>query len=113
MLAYQLQATNSHYLQLPVNQPKTPVHSYNKDGAMRYSNPGDPVYAPNSFGGPAADPELWKGDSHHVAREIIRSAYTLHSQDDDVGQPRAVGEGHDRHRPRPPCQQHRRARQRA
>jgi hypothetical protein len=36
------------YLQLPVNQPKSPLHSCNKDGAMRYHNPGDPVYAPNS-----------------------------------------------------------------
>ena len=82
----------TNYLQLPVNQPKAPVHSYNKDGAMRYSNPGDPVYAPNSFGGPAANPELWKGESYHVAGEIIRSAYTLHADDDDFGQPRALWE---------------------
>jgi catalase len=82
----------TNYLQLPVNQPKSPVHSYNKDGAMRYSNPADPVYAPNSFNGPAADPQLWQGDSYQVAGEIIRSAYTLHSQDDDFGQPRALWE---------------------
>ena len=79
-----------NYLQLPVNRPKSPVHSYNKDGAMRYDNPGDPVYAPNSFGGPAADPQLWQGDSYQVTGEILRSAYTLHSQDDDFGQPRAL-----------------------
>jgi catalase len=81
-----------NYLQLPVNRPTSPVHSYNKDGAMTYVNPGDPVYAPNSVGGPAADAELWKGDSYALAGEIIRSAYTLHSEDDDYGQPRALWE---------------------
>jgi catalase len=81
-----------NYLQLPVNRPKSPVHSYNKDGAMTYENPGDPVYAPNTVGGPAADPELWKGESYELAGEIIRSAYRLHSEDDDFGQPRALWE---------------------
>ena len=49
--------TNSD--QLPINAPKAPVHSYNKDGAMTYRHNGDqPVYAPNSKGGPeAAGPE--------------------------------------------------------
>jgi catalase len=82
----------ANYLQLPVNQPKVPVHSYNKDGAMRYSNPGDPVYAPNSVGGPAADPEVWKGSEYEVAGEIVRSAYAPHAEDDDFSQPRALWE---------------------
>ncbi len=43
---------------------------------MRYDNPGDPVYAPNTAGGPAADPDLWHGDTYQVSGEIIRSAYT-------------------------------------
>ncbi|WP_248963329.1 catalase [Sphaerisporangium perillae] len=81
-----------NYLQLPVNRPKAAVHSYNKDGPMTYLNPGDPVYAPNSMGGPVADPELWKGESYELAGEIIRSAYILHSQDDDYGQPRTLWE---------------------
>jgi len=81
-----------NYLQLPVNRPKSPVHSYNKDGAMRYDNPGDPVYAPNSAGGPAADAQLWPGGDYEVAGEIVRSAYTLHAEDDDFGQPRALWE---------------------
>ncbi len=38
------------------------AHSYNKDGAMRYDNPGDPVYAPNSYGGPVAQPERFGTD---------------------------------------------------
>ena len=32
------------------------VNSYSKDGAMRIKNVTDPVYAPNSYGGPQADP---------------------------------------------------------
>jgi catalase len=79
-----------NYLQLPVNRPKVPVHSYNKDGAMRYENYGDPVYAPNTVGGPQADPSLYEGESYGITGEIVRAAYTLHSQDDDYGQPRAL-----------------------
>jgi catalase len=77
----------TNYLQLPVNRPKSPVNSYNKDGAMRYENPGDPVYAPNSVGGPVADPALF-GDptGWTVSGEIIRAAYDLHKEDDDFGQ---------------------------
>ena len=68
------------------------MHSYNKDGAMRYDNPADPVYAPNTAGGPAADPQLWHGDTYQVSGEIIRTAYTLHADDDDLSQPRALWE---------------------
>ncbi|MFI0357891.1 catalase [Actinomadura sp. 9N407] len=82
----------ANYLHLPVNAPKNPVHSYNFDGAMAYRNPTDPVYSPNSVNGPAADPELWKGDSYDVAGEIVRSAYALHSEDDDFGQARTLWE---------------------
>jgi catalase len=82
----------TNYLQLPVNEPKSPVHSYNKDGSMRYKNPGDPVYAPNSFAGPVADPALWAGDTYHVAGDIIRSAYVPHADDDDFVQPHALWE---------------------
>ena len=55
---------------------------------MRHHNPGDPVYAPNSKGGPAADtarfgePAGW-----HVDGDMQRAAYTLHAEDDDWGQP--------------------------
>lgn len=76
-----------NFKQIPVNQPKSPVHSYSKDGAMRVQNVSDPVYAPNSYGGPEADPEkypeqaTWASDG-----EMVRSAYTLHAEDDDWGQ---------------------------
>ena len=77
-----------NYLQLPINRPQAAVHSYNKDGAMRYQHAGDqPVYAPNSFGGPAADPARFPDPSWNVSGEIVRTAYTLHSEDDDYGQP--------------------------
>jgi catalase len=67
------------------------VHSYNRDGAMRYENPRDPVYAPNSFGGPPAAPEVFgPGPFWHVTGEILRSAYTLHKGDDDFGQASAM-----------------------
>jgi catalase len=77
-----------NYLQLPVNRPRSPVHSYNRDGAMRYDNPGDPVYAPNSYGGPAADPETFGLDpSWGITGEIVRSAVNAHREDDDFTQP--------------------------
>ncbi|WP_067491017.1 catalase [Actinomadura hibisca] len=81
-----------NYLQLPVNRPKNEVHSYNFDGPMTFQNPADPVYAPNSAGGPAADPTLWSGEQYGVAGEIVRSAYQLHREDDDFSQPRALWE---------------------
>ena len=77
----------TNYLQLPVNQPKVPVHSYNKDGAMRYSNPGDPVYAPNSFGGPKADMQYEEPGWEVEAGEIGRTAYVKHRDDSDFIQP--------------------------
>jgi catalase len=75
-----------NYLQLPINAPKVPVHSYNKDGAMAFRNAPDPVYAPNSFGGPKADPAL-ADPSWDVSGEIVRAAYTKRRDDDDFGQP--------------------------
>jgi catalase len=73
--------------ELPVNRPRSPVHSYNRDGAMRYENPGDPVYAPNSAGGPVAQPERFGTDpSWFVTGEIVRAAYEAHRDDDDFVQ---------------------------
>ncbi|SDY08541.1 catalase [Amycolatopsis xylanica] len=75
----------ANYKQLPVNASKSPVHSYSKDGAMRYTNVSDPVYAPNSKGGPRADPER-QPVGWHADGEMVRTAYTLREQDDDWGQ---------------------------
>ncbi|HEY8372728.1 MAG TPA: catalase [Pseudonocardiaceae bacterium] len=80
-----------NYAQLPVNQPLSPVNSYSKDGPMRYHNPGDPVYAPNSYDGPKADTERY-GDvaGWHVAGEMVHAAYEKHTEDDDYVQARAL-----------------------
>lgn len=77
----------ANYKQLPVNAPKSPVHSYSKDGPMRYHNVSDPVYAPNSKGGPVTDPEYVESAVWHTDGDTVRSAYTLRSDDDDWGQP--------------------------
>ncbi|HEV2782504.1 MAG TPA: catalase [Actinophytocola sp.] len=79
----------TNYAQLPVNQPTSPVNSYSKDGAMRYRNPTDPVYAPNTYGGPHADPVLAgeTASAYGATGEVLRTAYTLHAEDDDFGQP--------------------------
>lgn len=76
-----------NYRQIPVNMPRSPVHSYSKDGHMRMQNVTDPVYAPNSYGGPAADPSLTDdGGLWYSDGEMVRAAYTLRAEDDDWGQ---------------------------
>ena len=76
-----------NYKQIPVNTPKSPVHSYSKDGAMRITPVSDPVYAPNSYGGPLADPARTDdGGTWHSDGEMVRTAYTLRPEDDDWGQ---------------------------
>jgi catalase len=73
--------------ELPVNRPRSPVHSYNRDGQMRHENPPDPVYAPNSYGGPTAQPQRFGADpSWAVEGELVRAASALHAEDDDFGQ---------------------------
>ncbi|MGG7451625.1 catalase [Plantibacter auratus] len=79
----------TNHAQLPDNAPHAPVHTYSKEGAMRYTfNDADaPVYAPNSVGGAHADPARaaesngWQSDG-----ELVRAAATLHAEDDDFGQ---------------------------
>ena len=75
-----------NYKQIPVNAPVVPVHSYSKDGAMRVRNVADPVYAPNSKGGPAADSEHNQPVGWYADGDMVRAAYTLHPEDDDFGQ---------------------------
>ncbi len=75
-----------NYKQIPVNAPKAEVNSYSKDGVMRVRNASEPVYNPNSYGGPVADPSRaaevhWQADG-----DMVRTAYTLRPDDDDWGQ---------------------------
>ncbi len=97
-----LHRIGTNYEQLPVNAPRVPVHSYNKDGHMTYRHAGDqPVYAPNSHGGPVAQPDGGVDIGWSVAgAEIVRSANARHAEDDDFGQAatlyREVMSEHDR-----------------
>ncbi|MFL5840053.1 MAG: catalase [Thermoleophilaceae bacterium] len=86
-----LHRIGTNYEQLPINAPKSPVHSYNKDGHMTYRHAGaQPVYAPNSYGGPQADPSKELPTWWVEAAELGRHAYEKHAQDDDFGQPGAL-----------------------
>jgi catalase len=78
-----------NYMQLPVNRPISDVHSYSKDGPMRVSyDGGQPVYAPNSYGGPQADPRRYDDPAWFVqGAEIARTAYVAHKDDSDFIQP--------------------------
>ena len=81
-----------NYKQIPVNTPHVPVHSYSKDGAMRTVNAADPVYAPNSYGGPAADPSatddagLWAAGG-----EMVRAGLRAARRGRRLGSARHVG----------------------
>jgi catalase len=77
-----------NYAQLPVNEPLHEVRNYNKDGPMRYRHNGNqPVYAPNSYGGPKADLQRYRDPSWVVeSAEIMRTAYEAHRDDNDFVQ---------------------------
>jgi catalase len=48
-----------NYESLPVNAPRCPVHTYHRDGFMRFDgNPAAVNYEPNSQGGPVEDPSF-------------------------------------------------------
>ena len=74
-----------NYESLPVNRPRCPVHSYHRDGAMRFDgNGGGSVnYEPNSFGGPAEDPAA-KEPPLKVSGDADR--YDHREGNDDFGQ---------------------------
>jgi catalase len=82
--------TNFH--QLPVNRPRngTP-NTYMFDGQMTYEHSGAAaVYAPNSSGRSWADGAAAPEESWAVDGDMVRSAYELHADDDDFGQPGAL-----------------------
>ncbi len=78
----------ANHAQLPPNRPHSATNSYAKDRAMRYepANTARP-YAPNSYGGPAADTKQY-GEiaGWETSGEMVREAYKLHREDDDFGQ---------------------------
>ena len=79
----------TNYNEIPVNSPHAaPVHSYTQDGAARHHHrpATSPVYAPNSFSGPTADPAAagtggWENDG-----TLVQAAATPHAEDSDFGQ---------------------------
>ena len=80
----------TNYNEIPVNAPHAAaVHSYTQDGAVRHGfKPASaPDYAPNSFGGPIADPDRVFEGGWETDGELIHAAATLHSEDSDFGQP--------------------------
>lgn len=78
----------TNFNQLPVNRPKVPVQTYQFDGHMAYEHSGNaPTYVPNSFGRPWADQTGAADDGWEADGEMVRSAYSLHAEDDDFGQP--------------------------
>ncbi|MBY8860280.1 catalase [Nocardia sp. CA2R105] len=75
-----------NYNQLPVNSTLAPSHSYSTAGHMRYRYATDPVYAPNSKGGPSAAATGPVDNGWYVDGEMVHAANTLHPADDDFGQ---------------------------
>ncbi len=81
----------THYEALPVNKPRCPVHTYHKDGAMRFfdnfdKNP-DAYYEPNSFNGAAEDPRFREPP---LAISGDAERYNHRDGNDDFSQPRAL-----------------------
>ena len=78
-----------NFHQLPVNRSAVASENhYSFDGPMRYEHSGAaPTYHPNSFGRPVADQEGPVDDGWEADGAIVRSAYELHAEDDDFGQP--------------------------
>jgi catalase len=54
---------------------------------MNFRPGDDPVYAPNSYGGPQADPAHYVDPSYQLTGEIVRAAYHAHKDDTDFVQP--------------------------
>ena len=93
----------------PGQLPDVAGPRYSKDGAMRVQNVSDPVYAPNSKGGPPADAEHNRADGWYADGDMVRAAYTLRTRGRRLGPGRHDGPGGaGRRRPRAAGRQHRR-----
>jgi catalase len=75
-----------NYDLLPINKAKCPVHTYHRDGNIRFDDNGgrEPNYEPNSFDGAVEDPHFrdlaWAIDGSIIDR------YDYHSGNDDFSQ---------------------------
>ena len=80
----------THYESLPVNAPKCPVHTYHKDGSMKFTPANanaDAYYEPNSFDGPVQDPTVAEPPLK-ISGDAFR--YNHREGNDDYSQPRAL-----------------------
>ncbi|HVC61082.1 MAG TPA: catalase [Acetobacteraceae bacterium] len=80
----------THYEALPVNAPRCPVHTYHKDGAMKFTPPPDnpdAYYEPNSMNGPLQDP-AYREPPLRISGNADR--YDHRAGNDDFSQPRAL-----------------------
>jgi catalase len=82
----------THYESIPVNQPKSPVHHYHRDGQMNVyggikTGHPDAYYEPNSFGGPVEDKSV-KEPPLRITGDADR--YNHRDGNDDYSQPRAL-----------------------
>ena len=76
----------ANYDALPVNRPQCPVHTYHRDGAMRFDgNSGSAQnYEPNSFNGPVEDPSF-REHPRNISGSVYRHNHRL--DDDNYTQP--------------------------
>ena len=82
--AHRYRLGSANYSELPVNKARCPVHSYHRDGTMRFDgNSGGSVnYEPNSFGGPVEDPNFKEpplrisGDADRYDHRVGNDDYT-------------------------------------
>jgi catalase len=73
-----------NYAALPVNRPRSAVHTYHRDGHMRFDGNfgGTPNYEPNGFGGPVGDPRFKEpplgisGDADRYDHRVGNDDYT-------------------------------------
>jgi catalase len=86
-----LHRIGANYEQLPINAPRSPVHSYTQSGAMTYYHNGSqPPYSPNAYGGPEPDPDKEQPSWWVEAGELGRDEYEPHHDDDNFVQPRTL-----------------------
>ena len=66
----------TNFNELPVNRPEAPVNNYSQDGshAPQLQRRPPPGYAPNSFGGPAAEPSPRRRGRWESDGELVRAA---------------------------------------
>ncbi len=81
----------TNYEQIPVNRPISPVHNYQRDGAMRVDgNSGDsPNYFPNSFDNIEAD-EDYREAPLPLDADMADTYYRNENDDDHYSQPAAL-----------------------